>query len=209
VESSTPSSRVSPGSSLVGRSYAISVPMRKQMAIDSVAARAEAYGFPGVSVDGTDPEASYEVLSAAIERARAGGGPTLVEALIERIFPHTTDDDQRKYRTAEEIKRARDRDPVPALETKLRQRGVLDDAAHARIWADAKRAVNEANEEADQTPYPDPSGMFANLYGTEFPAAGGPQEASAAAFPKEADMRESPHKGDAGDGGQFRRVAAA
>jgi 2-oxoisovalerate dehydrogenase E1 component alpha subunit len=146
--------------------YAISVPIRKQMAIDSVAARAESYGFPGITVDGTDPQASYEALSAAVARARAGGGPTLVEAMIERIFPHTTDDDQRKYRTAEEIKHARDHDPIPVLEAKLRRVGVLDDATFDRIWADAKRAVNEANEQADAAPYPDVSEMFTNLYGS-------------------------------------------
>ncbi|MBI2965996.1 MAG: thiamine pyrophosphate-dependent dehydrogenase E1 component subunit alpha [Chloroflexi bacterium] len=148
--------------------YAISVPMRKQMAIDSLAVRAEAYGFPGVSIDGTDPQASYEALSAAVDRARAGKGPTLVEAMIERIFPHTTDDDQRKYRTAEEIKHARDHDPIPVLEAKLRQLGALDNATFDRIWADAKRVVNEANEQADADPYPDASEMFTNLYGARF-----------------------------------------
>jgi 2-oxoisovalerate dehydrogenase E1 component alpha subunit len=145
--------------------YAISVPMRKQMAIESVAVRAESYGFPGVSVDGTDPEACYEVVSAAISRARAGEGPTLVEAMIERIFPHTTDDDQRKYRTAEEIKRARERDPVPSLEGRLRKLGVLDEATFETIWSEAKRTVNEANEEADRAPYPEPGELYANVFG--------------------------------------------
>ncbi|MBI4306757.1 MAG: thiamine pyrophosphate-dependent dehydrogenase E1 component subunit alpha [Chloroflexi bacterium] len=151
--------------------YAISVPIRKQVATESVAGRAASYGFPGVTVDGTDVEAVYEVMREAVERTRSRGGPVLIEAMIERIFPHTTDDDQTKYRSAEEIQRAKDRDPVPLLERKLRDRGILDDKLREQIWAEAKRAVNQANAEADAAPYPDLSTMYEGVYGTSFPTA--------------------------------------
>ncbi|MBI4220599.1 MAG: thiamine pyrophosphate-dependent dehydrogenase E1 component subunit alpha [Chloroflexi bacterium] len=163
--------------------YAISVPISKQVATESVAGRAASYGFPGVTVNGTDVEAVYEVMREAVQRTRSGGGPVLIEAMIERIFPHTTDDDQTKYRSAEEIKRARDLDPVPLLERKLRDRGALDDALKEQIWGEAKRAVNQANAEADSAPYPDVSTMYRGVYGTEFPTV------AAAAAPPEAKGR--------------------
>jgi len=83
--------------------YSISVPLSKQMAVDSVARRADGYGMPGLSVDGADIVAVYEATSEASDRARDGQGPTLIEAMVERYLPHTSDDDDRRYRTVEEI----------------------------------------------------------------------------------------------------------
>ena len=145
--------------------YAISVPLRKQMAVESVASRAEGYGFPGVQVDGMDPIAVYEVMIVAMEKARSGGGPTLVEAMVERLYPHTSDDDHTLYRSQEEIESMRD--PMEATERMLVERGTLGDARREQIWDAARRQVNEATEVAEAAPLPQPTGkhdIFRNLY---------------------------------------------
>ena len=92
--------------------YAISVPLVQQMPIESIASRASAYGIPGVEVDGTDIVASYEAVKEAVDRARSGGGASLVELRVERLLPHTTDDDHSRYRSADDIERMRDLDPL-------------------------------------------------------------------------------------------------
>ena len=88
--------------------YAISVPLSAQMAVASVASRAQGYGMPGVVVDGTDAAAVYEAAFAAAARARSGGGPTLIEAMVERYLPHTSDDDDHP------VPRARERGEGPS-----------------------------------------------------------------------------------------------
>src|SRR5207245_10219161 len=83
--------------------FAISTPFRKEYAIDYVAQRAAGYGFPGVTVDGRDPVTCYVVSKEAVARARAGDGPTLIECLVDRLGAHSSEDDQRRYRSQEEI----------------------------------------------------------------------------------------------------------
>src|SRR6195256_5793896 len=92
--------------------YAISVPLRLQMANPNVAERAAGYGIPGVTLDGTDVPASYAVCREAVDRARRGEGPTLIEAKIWRINSHTSEDNQLKYRTKEELEEASGHDPI-------------------------------------------------------------------------------------------------
>ena len=87
--------------------YAISVPLAKQMAVDSIASRAEGYGMPGIEIDGCDIVAVYEATTQAALRARSGDGPTLIEAHVERYLPHTSDDDDTRYRPPEELEEAR------------------------------------------------------------------------------------------------------
>src|ERR1051325_3995165 len=103
--------------------YAISVPQSKQMAIENVADRAEGYGFPGVVVDGNDPLACYAAMKEAHDRAREGGGPTLIECKTYRYFPHTSDDDDKSYRTREEVEEARTHDPIVGFERYLGEHG--------------------------------------------------------------------------------------
>jgi 2-oxoisovalerate dehydrogenase E1 component alpha subunit len=148
--------------------YAISVPLSKQMAVDSVASRAEGYGMPGVVVDGTDVVAVYEATSEAAARARAGQGPTIVETMVERYLPHTSDDDDSRYRLREDIEEARKRDPVKILGQKLVSLGVLDPAIDERFHSEGRMAVDEATELTDQAPYPGTDGFFDHVY------AGGP-----------------------------------
>ena len=150
--------------------YAISVPLSAQMAVDSVASRAQGYGMPGVVVDGTDAAAVYEAVSAAAERARAGGGPTLIEAMVERYLPHTSDDDDTRYRERDDIEKARLRDPLVRLRGQLKAAGVLSDELDEAIRAAARREIDEATEEVESTPYPKTSGFYRDVYAS----GGGP-----------------------------------
>ncbi len=107
--------------------WAISVPLSEQAAAP-IAARAAGYGMPGVRVDGNDVLAVYAVTRAAVERAHAGEGPTLIEAVTYRIGPHSTADDASRYRDEDEVTRWRERDPIERLRRFLAARGVVDDA---------------------------------------------------------------------------------
>jgi 2-oxoisovalerate dehydrogenase E1 component alpha subunit len=140
--------------------YAISVPIKKQMGVESVASRAIGYGFPGVQVDGTDVLAVHEVTKAAVERARVGDGPTLIEASVERLLPHTTDDDHTRYRSAEDIAQMVDRDPIRILSDLLKRRDLLTDDADEEIHFAAKKRVNVATDTVDAEPYPSVDEMF-------------------------------------------------
>ncbi|NQW16997.1 MAG: thiamine pyrophosphate-dependent dehydrogenase E1 component subunit alpha [Chloroflexi bacterium] len=147
--------------------YAISVPLSKQMAIDSVADRAEGYGMPGVTVDGMDPVAVYEAMYLAIANARNGGGPTLVEARVERFYPHTSDDDHTRYRSADDIETMTQRDPIEIMEQLLVSRDLLGEARKEQIWDSATRIVNEATQAAEDAPLPQPTGdndIYKHLY---------------------------------------------
>ena len=145
--------------------WAISVPQRLQMAVDSVADRAAAYGMAGASVDGADALAVYRVTREAVERAERGGGPTLIEARVARLAPHTTDDDDRGYRDAELIARDKaTRDPLPRLEAALRDRGLLDDARVAAIAARSRETVDRDTETARAAADPHVSTLYRHLY---------------------------------------------
>ena len=144
--------------------YAISVPLAAQMAVDSVASRAQGYGMPGVAVDGTDAAAVYEAVYAAAERARSGGGPTLIEAMVERYLPHTSDDDDTRYREREDVEKARLRDPLARLRDQLKAAGALPDEMDEEIRAAARREIDEATEEVESAPYPQAAGFYRDVY---------------------------------------------
>ena len=144
--------------------YAISVPLSAQMAVDSVASRAQGYGMPGVVVDGTDAAAVYEAAIAAAARARSGGGPTLIEAMVERYLPHTSDDDDTLYREREDIEKARLRDPLVRLQGQLKAAGVLSDEMDEDIRAAARREIDEATEEVEAAPYAQTSSFYRDVY---------------------------------------------
>jgi len=143
--------------------YTTSVRLDRQVAGGRVAARAAGYGFPGVTVDGADAVAVYEATYAAAERARLGGGPALVEAMVERFRPHTTDDDHTRYRSAEDIATMGEKDPLDRVEWVLREGGALDDGAKGRVFADARRTVDEATERAEAAPFPPPSEIYRHV----------------------------------------------
>ena len=144
--------------------YAISVPLSKQMAVDSIASRAQAYGMPGVVIDGCDVVGVYQATSEAARRARSGQGPTLIEAMVERYLPHTSDDDDRSYRAREDIEEARKRDPLKMFKEQLIQQGVLTEEVDKEVHNAARREVNEATDFAEAAPYPGTEHFYDHVY---------------------------------------------
>lgn len=143
--------------------YAISVPMEKQMGIESLSSRAAAYGFPGVQIDGTDVSAVHEAMTAAVEHARNGEGPTLIEAMVERLLPHTTDDDHTRYRSSEDIEQMNDRDPVKIMSEKLIEHGLISKEQDEAIHASAQQRVNQATDAVEAEPYPEADLMYLHV----------------------------------------------
>jgi 2-oxoisovalerate dehydrogenase E1 component alpha subunit len=138
--------------------------MSLQVAIPDIADRAAAYGFPGVVVDGSDVLACYRAGRQAIDRARRGDGPTLIEAKVTRLTPHSSDDQQTKYRSPEDLTAGRERDALPWLRQRLRDARVLDEEREAAIAAEVKAAVDDATDWAEQQPEPDPSTALRHVF---------------------------------------------
>jgi pyruvate dehydrogenase E1 component alpha subunit len=149
--------------------WAISVPLAKQTA-GEIWRRAEGYGFPGARVDGNDVLAVYRATREARERAIAGEGPTLIEAMTYRIGAHSTADDATRYRTEDEVEAARALDPIARYRTWLASEGIADDQFVEACEADAEARVREIREGVVQTPAPSPGWMFDWAY-AEPPAA--------------------------------------
>ena len=153
--------------------YAISVPQHKQMAVENVADRAAAYGIRGVVVDGNDVLAVYEAAKEAVERARAGEGATLLEAKTYRLVPHSSDDDDRSYRSREEVEAWKRRDPLRLFETYLENAGILTPALRQEMLEEVMAAVDDATAYAERAPYPDPEEALEPVWGPLPPNTGG------------------------------------
>jgi 2-oxoisovalerate dehydrogenase E1 component alpha subunit len=149
--------------------YAISVPLARQVAGSSVAHRAAGYDIPGVTVDGTDVLACYGAAREAVDRARRGDGPTLIEAKVTRLTAHSSDDQQTKYRSEEELAAEKGNDPVPRFREQLVDAGILTPEAEARIAAAIKEAVDDATEYAESQPDPRPSTAMRWVFAEEWP----------------------------------------
>jgi 2-oxoisovalerate dehydrogenase E1 component alpha subunit len=145
-------------------SYAISVPIRLQMSNPNVAERAAGYGIEGVTVDGTDVPACYEVCRQAVARARHGEGPTLIDAKIWRINSHTSEDNQTKYRTKDEMEEAARHDPIARFVAWLIERGWLTEEAAAEVQAECDRDASDAADWAEAQPDPLPDDALKNLF---------------------------------------------
>ena len=137
--------------------YAISVPAAMQVSVADVADRASGYGIPGVVVDGADVLACYAAARDAVARARAGDGPTLIEAKVTRLTAHSSDDQQTKYRSAEELASERGHDALPRFREQLREASVLTDEIQARLASEIKAAVEDATDYAEAQSDPDPA----------------------------------------------------
>jgi 2-oxoisovalerate dehydrogenase E1 component alpha subunit len=135
--------------------YAISVPQPKQMAVSSVAVKAEGLGLEGISVNGLDVRETYRIVKEAVDKARRGGGPTVIEAKVNRMTPHSSDDDDRSYRAREEIEAMKAEDPLELFRARLTEENVLSTAIEDELQARAKAMVEEAIKFAEQAPYPD------------------------------------------------------
>lgn len=126
--------------------WAISVPLQRQTAAPSLAHKAIGYGMSGIRVDGNDPLACYAVMAEAAERARTGGGPTLVEAVTYRLGPHTTSDDPTRYRSGAELERWTALDPIPRYRNYLRDIGIWTQRLEDRVTARAQRLRTELRD---------------------------------------------------------------
>jgi 2-oxoisovalerate dehydrogenase E1 component len=156
--------------------FAISTPMRKEYAIEYVAQRAAGYGFPGVTVDGRDPVTCYVVSKEAVARARAGEGPTLIEALVDRLGAHSSEDDQRRYRTQEEIDRLAQNDCLEQFKKRLLDESVLSATAVSELEEHVKEEVTQATREGMESPDPPGENALTNVYSIDVPKAIDPAE---------------------------------
>jgi pyruvate dehydrogenase E1 component alpha subunit len=149
--------------------YAISVPLSKQTAAPSLAYKGIGYGVASEQVDGNDPAAVLAVISAAVEHARSGRGPFLVEAHTYRIEAHTNADDAGRYRDEAEVAAWLGRDPIARLEAYLRGLGVLDDAGVAAAQEDAEGFAADLRTRMNADPHLDPMELFAHVYAEPTP----------------------------------------
>jgi 2-oxoisovalerate dehydrogenase E1 component alpha subunit len=147
--------------------YAISVPIEKQIAAENVSDRAIGYGMPGFTVDGTDPLEVYRVVKEAADRARRGDGPSLVETVCYRLTSHSSDDDHRQYRSAEELEIEKSKDPNISFAAYLKEVGVLTDEIEQDMEERIMKEVNEATDYAENAPYADPETALLHVYAEE------------------------------------------
>ena len=144
--------------------YAISVPLELQMAVPNVADRAPMFGIAGVIVDGNDVLACYRVVKEAVDRARSGGGATLIEAKTYRPVPHSSDDDDRSYRSREEVNAWKERDPIVRFRSYLLDKGILTAQDIEGYEARARKEVDTAQANAEAAPYPQPQSALGAVF---------------------------------------------
>jgi 2-oxoisovalerate dehydrogenase E1 component alpha subunit len=148
--------------------WAISVPLAKQMGVKQVVEQAAGHGCPGIQVDGTDPIAVYEATRVAVARARRGDGPTLIDALVTRMTPHSSQDDD-AYRTVEQQEQAKRLDPLPRYRRYLEELALLDAATDAELWEGTRAEVVAAQDRAEASPLPRAEDARAHLFADEAP----------------------------------------
>jgi pyruvate dehydrogenase E1 component alpha subunit len=140
--------------------FAISVPRSRQTASATLAQKAIAYGFDGIQVDGNDLFAVIVAAREAVNKARSGGGPTLIEGITFRFGPHTTADDPTKYRTDEEIERWKPLDPMVRLRFYLKEKGLWSEEFEKRVTEEAQKEIDQAVKDAESVPAPRPGEIF-------------------------------------------------
>lgn len=151
--------------------YAISVPVHKQLG-GKVADRALGYGFTGLRVDGNDALAVFQTVKEARARAIAGEGPTLIEAMMYRLSPHSTSDNDLAYRTKEEVEENRSRDGVTAYKQYLLASGIWSEEQEDELAAVIRRELDEATRYADEAPFPTPESTLWHVYAGDAPQEG-------------------------------------
>ena len=146
--------------------WAISVPLAKQTRSKTLAQKALAYGLPGIQVDGNDILAVYAAAQEAVQRARAGGGPTLIECVTYRLAMHTTADDPTRYRSDEEVEKWSQRDPLPRFQKYLLDKGLLSEEkrleVESAIMEEIQTAIDSAEKQMEALG--DPIDMFEHAY---------------------------------------------
>jgi pyruvate dehydrogenase E1 component alpha subunit len=152
--------------------YAVTTSYRDTVAVEHVSDRASAYNMPGVLVDGQDVVAMYEAISVAIERARAGEGPSLVEGLTYRYEEHSLGLGRIRrgeYRPEEEIERWRQRDPIVIHEKRLVEQGVATQEECDAVKGEVRKEIDEALEFARNSPFPEPEDLFDDMFANPIP----------------------------------------
>ena len=140
------------------------MPAKKQTGSESMAIKAEAYGMPGVRVDGNDILAVYRVCKEAVDRARRGEGPTLVETVTYRIASHSSSDDAARYRDKKEFEAWQKKDPIQRFQLYLKHKKLWNEAFETECVEGAKAAVAEAVKTAEALPMPGPETLFDDVY---------------------------------------------
>lgn len=140
--------------------WAISVPRKRQTAARSIAQRGFSYGFEGLQVDGNDVVAVYKATRDALERARNGGGPTLIECFTYRLGDHTTADDATRYRPPEEVEEWKKKEPMIRLRAFMGARGLWNEDYEKEVAEKARAEIDAAIKEAEEYPNPDPADMI-------------------------------------------------
>lgn len=144
--------------------YAISVPIEKQIASENISIRAKSYGMPGVTVDGNDVFAVYEAVKQAHQRAKSGEGPTLIEAVTDRLTAHSSDDNERVYRSDVELKEVRENDCLIRFSSYLKRVRVLTEDIDERLNREIMAVIDEATEYAENAPSADPKTLLKYVY---------------------------------------------
>lgn len=144
--------------------WAISVPVTKQTASESIAIKAKAYGMPGIKVDGNDVLAMYHVTKQAVEHARNGGGPTLIESYTYRLGSHSSSDDHTRYRDKDEHEKWVKKDPLIRLELYLKNKELLTDQENKDIYQSCEDELNEGIVEAEKFGQPKLNTIFEDVY---------------------------------------------
>lgn len=153
----------------VNNQWAISTPISKQMVTATIAEKASAYGMPGIRVDGFDPIACWQATRDALERGRAGDGPSLIEAYCYRLKPHGTADDPRLYRDESETEQWLPLEPLGRTAGFLTRLGILDDTARDEIHAEAKETIGAAVKDMEAIDQPDETILFDGIYASGRP----------------------------------------
>jgi pyruvate dehydrogenase E1 component alpha subunit len=135
-----------------------------QTASKTIAQKAVAYGFPGILVDGNDVLALYSATKEAVDRARHGEGPTLIESFTYRLSDHTTSDDATRYRTEQELRYWIERDPITRFRTYLNHKGLWDDAKERALATELAQIVEEEVKKAENYPPPTLDDVFNHTY---------------------------------------------
>jgi pyruvate dehydrogenase E1 component alpha subunit len=144
--------------------YAISLPVRRQTASENVAIKAEAYGFEGVQIDGNDILAVYKATKSAVDKARSGGGPTLIEAITYRMGGHSTSDDPNVYRSSEEVELWKKRDPITRFTAYLIKKGITNEQEIKKVMEEIDAEMTRVIKEREAIPPPAPSTLFTDVY---------------------------------------------
>lgn len=147
--------------------YAISVPQEREIPVPEVATKAAGYGMAGITVDGNDLIATYEVVNVAMQRAREGGGPTLVECKTYRLKPHSNADDDSKYRSPQEVEEWRKKDPILRLQQYLYEQELMTEGEVAQLQEAVNQDIDQASDAASKIGSPPNDSIFEHLYAPE------------------------------------------